>query len=104
MPKVSLADALERLPAKFERPFDVIVEEPEFSIEIFAPRDIDRQTPHTRDEIYVVARGKSDFNEGGEMYAVVAGDVIVVAAGLEHRFENMSADFATWVIFVGRES
>jgi uncharacterized RmlC-like cupin family protein len=32
-----------------------------------------------------------------------AGDVLFVCAGVPHRFENFSADFATWVFFYGPE-
>jgi len=32
---------------------------------------------------------------------LVRGDVIFAPAGIEHRFENFSDDFVTWVIFYG---
>jgi len=28
---------------------------------------------------------------------------LFVPAGIEHRFENFTSDFATWVIFYGKE-
>ena len=31
------------------------------------------------------------------------GEVLFVAAGVEHRFENFSDDFSTWVLFHGPE-
>ena len=30
-------------------------------------------------------------------------DVLFVPAGIEHRFENFTDDFATWVIFYGEK-
>jgi len=30
-----------------------------------------------------------------------AGDFLFVSAGVEHRFEEFSKDFKTWVIFFG---
>ena len=33
----------------------------------------------------------------------IASDVLFVEAGQPHRFENMSPDFSTWVIFWGPE-
>lgn len=38
---------------------------------------------------------------GAEEYDVIAGDVLFVAAGVEHRFSNFSEDFVTWVFFYG---
>ena len=67
----------------------------------YAPRGNDAQTPHDRDEIYMVARGRAGFVRGGERVPVAAGDVLFVPAGLEHRFEELSGDFAAWVMFYG---
>lgn len=67
----------------------------------YAPRGSDPQTPHDRDEVYVVASGRAAFVRGAERVAVATGDLLFVPAGLEHRFEELSADFATWVMFYG---
>lgn len=69
--------------------------------EWYAPGSVDLQTPHDRDEVYVVARGRAVFFDGAARRPVAAGDFIFVAAGREHRFEHLSADFGTWVIFYG---
>ncbi|HSK70264.1 MAG TPA: cupin domain-containing protein [Pyrinomonadaceae bacterium] len=70
-----------------------------FELEFFAPKGKDYQTPHEKDEIYVVVRGSGEFVKGNERLDFTAGDVLFVEAGVEHRFENFSEDFATWVIF-----
>jgi mannose-6-phosphate isomerase-like protein (cupin superfamily) len=31
------------------------------------------------------------------------GDALFVPAGMKHRFENFSDDFATWIMFYGPE-
>jgi len=67
----------------------------------YAPKDVDPQTPHDRDEIYVVARGRGTFIRGGERVAFGPNDLLFVPAGMEHRFEDFSEDFATWVAFWG---
>lgn len=69
--------------------------------EMYAPRHRDLQTPHSRDELYVVARGSSRFVEPDGTRDVEAGAFIFVPAGRPHRFIDMSADFATWVCFFG---
>jgi len=72
-------------------------------LKLYAPRGIDPQQPHTRDEIYVVVAGHSRFDNGGEVVEVATGDVLFVPAGRVHRFLDFSDDFATWVVFYGRE-
>lgn len=69
----------------------------------YAPRGSDPQTPHTRDEVYVVARGRAVFFDGTDRREVASGDLIFVAAGVPHRFEALSPDFGTWVMFYGPE-
>lgn len=70
-------------------------------VELYAPDGHDPQEPHTRDEVYVVARGTGVFFDGAERHAVVAGAFLFVAAGQPHRFEDFSDDFAVWVFFYG---
>ncbi len=70
-------------------------------VEYYAPREVDRQTPHTRDELYVVIAGSGTFQNGATRQPFGPGDVIFVAAGIDHRFAAFTADFATWVIFYG---
>lgn len=70
-------------------------------VEFYQPEGIDRQQPHDRDEVYVVARGAGLFFDGVKRQAVEAGSFIFVAAGQLHRFEEFSSDFAVWVFFYG---
>ncbi len=71
------------------------------TVEMYAPKEIDPQTPHERDELYVVARGRAVFFDGSVRTQVETGALLFVAAGRPHRFEDFSADFATWVFFFG---
>ena len=71
------------------------------SLLLFAPRVRDYQTPHTQDELYIVLRGHGEFLLAGQRLAFQAGDVLFVAAGQEHRFENFSDDLTTWAVFWG---
>ena len=72
-------------------------------MELYAPRGTDPQQPHTRDEAYVVARGTGTFWDGATRRPVAPGDFLFVAAGVPHRFEDFSDDFAVWVLFYGPE-
>ncbi len=67
----------------------------------YAPQGTDHQEPHDRDEIYVVASGSGMFVRGGERSPFGPNDVLFVPARMEHRFEDFSSDFATWVMFYG---
>ena len=72
-------------------------------LEYYKPQMPDPQKPHTRDELYFVAAGEGWFRRGTERFPCKAGDVLFVAAGVEHRFEECSGDFGVWVVFYGAE-
>jgi len=73
------------------------------SVEIYKPDKIDKQNPHSRDEIYVIASGNGSFINDGNQQDVEVGEVLFVAAGKEHRFVDFTDDFSTWVFFYGPE-
>jgi len=99
-PHVTVEDALAALPASGLR-FATVFEHGSLQVEMYAPRDRDLQTPHARDEVYVVISGSGWFVNGGQRYRFGPGDFLFVPAGIDHRFEEFSDDFATWVIFYG---
>lgn len=59
----------------------------------------DHQKPHDDDEIYYVISGRASFNVEGASRPVQPGDVIYVAAGEEHRFEEIEEDLKLLVVF-----
>jgi len=71
------------------------------SVLAFAPHGRDYQSPHDRDELYVVVRGSGTFSRDREMRHFGPGDLIVVPAGVPHRFEEFTDDLFTWVVFWG---
>jgi mannose-6-phosphate isomerase-like protein (cupin superfamily) len=68
---------------------------------VYRPVKVDGQTPHTRDEVYVVIAGAGSFEVGGDRRPFGPGDVLFAPAGVGHRFEGFTDDFATWVFFYG---
>jgi mannose-6-phosphate isomerase-like protein (cupin superfamily) len=72
-------------------------------VEIYKPEGTDRQVPHSRDEVYMVLSGTGTFVRGEDRQPFEPGEVLFVPAGMEHRFEQFSADFVTWVFFYGPE-
>jgi mannose-6-phosphate isomerase-like protein (cupin superfamily) len=83
------------------KPFVVAYEHGTLSVELYAPRGVDAQTPHRRDEVYVVVRGEGWFVNGPTRHRFGAGDLLFVPAGVEHRFEEFTDDLAVWVVFYG---
>ncbi len=101
--RMTVGEAVEQLPGPGGEWFAKMLEHGSMEVEVYAPRDKDLQEPHTRDELYVVVTGTGDFVNGAERHPFGPGDVLFVPAGVEHRFENFTDDFATWVIFYGPE-
>jgi mannose-6-phosphate isomerase-like protein (cupin superfamily) len=101
--RISLSDALARLPERGGKRFAELFSHGTLSVEIYAPQSHDPQQPHTRDEVYFVSRGSGAFVMGEERVAFEPGDFLFVRAGVVHRFEGFSSDLAVWVIFYGPE-
>lgn len=70
---------------------------------MYAPHKTDDQEPHTQDELYVVVNGSGFFRIEDERRPFGPGDLLFVPAGVEHRFEDFTPDFAVWAIFWGVE-
>ncbi|MGD2130734.1 MAG: cupin domain-containing protein [Lysobacterales bacterium] len=96
-------EALSRLPGPGGAAWNTLFQHGTLEIEIYAPRGHDPQTPHSQDEVYVVISGSGFFVNGDERHPFSPGDLLFVAAGVTHRFEDFSDDFAAWVIFYGPE-
>ena len=69
----------------------------------YKPPTPDPQPPHQQDELYVVVSGNGTFICNDGRHKCDPGDVLFAPAGAVHRFEDVSQDFAVWVIFYGPE-
>ena len=101
--KATVAGAADLLGGPGEERFVRVLEHGSMEVELYAPRGVDGQTPHSRDELYVVVSGTGEFVNGPDRHPFRPGDVLFVPAGVEHRFEDFSDDFAVWVVFYGPE-
>jgi mannose-6-phosphate isomerase-like protein (cupin superfamily) len=101
--RLTAANALAELAGAAGREFIGVFRHGTLEVEIYRPQKVDRQKPHTRDEVYVVISGSGTFINGSERHAFEAGEVLFVPAGVEHRFVDFTDDFATWVFFYGPE-
>jgi len=100
---LTISQGLKRLPGSQGERFVELFQHGTLAVELYAPRGDDPQTPHTRDEVYVVAQGSGRFRNGSERHGFGPGDVLFVPAGVTHRFEEFSDDLAVWVFFYGPE-
>jgi mannose-6-phosphate isomerase-like protein (cupin superfamily) len=105
--KATVEEVLSRIPgpATVEWPtgerFAVALAHGTMSVEYYAPIGNDPQTPHEQDEVYFIHKGTGALVIGEERYSFKEGDCLFVGANVEHRFENFSDDFGTWVVFWG---
>jgi mannose-6-phosphate isomerase-like protein (cupin superfamily) len=60
---------------------------------------VDDQQPHTEDEVYHVVAGRAVLTIGHEVVPVASGSVAFVAAGVEHRFSEISEDLEVLVFW-----
>lgn len=70
-------------------------------IALSLPRNARQQTPHAQDEIYFIVRGRGVLFHDGKRDAFQSGDLLFVAAGIEHQMEDISEDLALWRVFYG---
>jgi mannose-6-phosphate isomerase-like protein (cupin superfamily) len=102
--RLTLDAASALLPAPGTHPRSAAVyEHGTLLLKLFAPRGHDPQPPHTRDELYFVARGSGWFWNGGDHHPIQPGDALFVPAGVAHRFEQFTDDLTVWVVFYGPE-
>jgi mannose-6-phosphate isomerase-like protein (cupin superfamily) len=97
--RLSPSELLAKLPGPRGERFVAAFQRGTLEVELYAPRGRDPQTPHTRDELYIVVSGSGEFYREGKRERFAPGDLLFVAAGVEHRFEQFSEDLVVWVVF-----
>ena len=100
---LTVVQGIQHVPTPDGKRFVHLFSHGSLSVEFYAPRITDPQTPHTRDEIYVVVSGTGKFQCGSEEATFATGDVLFAPAAVKHRFKDFSDDFSTWVFFYGPE-
>ena len=101
MLSVAIKDAIVRL-KESASDYAELIDDGRFDLGLYQPVDLDSQTPHARDELYIIAKGAGRFTCAGETKPFSPGDVFFVPAGTDHRFVEFTDDFATWVIFFAK--
>lgn len=99
-----LADVLARR-ARERRPYLEFLRVPDLSVGLYVlgPEDVDRQQPHTEDEVYVVAAGRGRFTAGDDTRDIGPGDTLYVAKHVPHRFHDITEELRLLVVFAPPE-
>jgi mannose-6-phosphate isomerase-like protein (cupin superfamily) len=100
---IRLADARARIPGPAGEHAVGLLDRGTLKVKLSCPVRPNQQTPHTQDEIYVIVRGRGVLVHDGKRDEVGPGDLMFVAAGTEHRFEDFTDDLTVWVVFFGPE-
>ncbi|MGI9204522.1 MAG: cupin domain-containing protein [Woeseiaceae bacterium] len=93
--------ALQLVAASEDKAYGVLLEHGSLELGYYKPDRVDTQQPHSQDEIYVVQSGTGMFVLGDERQPFEPGEALFVPAGVVHRFEDFTDDFAAWVVFYG---
>ncbi len=100
---ITLKEALAKIPRTGGERSAELFTHGSLSVMVYVPRGKDIQTPHSRDEGYVVVQGSGQFVFGDQRLRFEAGDFLFAPAGVAHRFENFADDLVLWVVFYGPE-
>jgi mannose-6-phosphate isomerase-like protein (cupin superfamily) len=98
---IRLADATTRIPGPAGEHSVSLLRRGTLDVKLSLPVRPNIQTPHEQDEIYVIVRGRGVLLHEGQRHQCQAGDLLFVAAGTEHRFEEFTDDLTVWVVFFG---
>ena len=96
---MSFQETLAKIDLESDDPWVVASDRPTLLTGLYAPRGVDKQSPHEEDEIYVVVSGSATIEVEGEQQSLSTGDAAFVASKAAHRFLKMSDDFAAWAVF-----
>ncbi len=97
---LTASEAYSRLPQTADPlRFVELIKRKGVSIEYYSPQGVDVQTPHDRDEIYVIVAGKGIFMNGNAAQPFGVGDLLFVPANQNHRFVEFTPDLQAWVVF-----
>jgi len=70
-------------------------------VKLAIPARPNAQSPHAQDELYIVVRGRGVLFHDGRRDPFDPGDLLFVAAGVEHHFEGFGDDLLVWRVFYG---
>jgi len=97
--RMTIAGAMQAAADSGER-YGILLQQDGIEVGFYAPRETDTQSPHDRDEVYIIQAGNGVFMLGDDEQPFETGDVLFVPAGIPHRFKDFGDDFGAWVVFM----
>ena len=87
--------------ARGDKPYNEFLRKPSLSMGVYVlpAGGVDKQQPHTEDEVYYVVEGRGMIRVGAEDEPVEPGSIVFVDKGVEHRFHTISQDLKLLVFF-----
>ena len=98
---IALAEAAARIPGPAGERAVLVLKRGALDVKLSIPTPPNQQQPHEQDELYLIIRGNGFLVHAGKSCPFEAGDLLFVAAGTEHHYEDFSDDLALWRIFYG---
>lgn len=98
---IRLADARAHIPGPAGENAVLVLQRGTLDVKLSRPLRPNVQTPHEQDELYVVVAGSGCLLHDGRRDPFGPGDLLFVAAGVEHRFEDFGDDLVVWRVFYG---
>jgi mannose-6-phosphate isomerase-like protein (cupin superfamily) len=91
---IRLVDAEAPIPGPADERAVLVLQRDTLDITLSIPIPPNQQTPHEQDELYVVIRGRGVLVHDDQRNRFDSGDILFVAAGVEHHYEDFSDDLA----------
>jgi mannose-6-phosphate isomerase-like protein (cupin superfamily) len=95
------AEARARIPGPAGEHAITVLQRGPLDVAFSFPQGPRQQPPHAQDEIYFIIRGRGFLLHDSKRDPFESGDILFVAAGTGHQFEDTSDDLALWRVFYG---
>ena len=96
---IRLAEAQAGIPGPAGERAVMVLQRVTLDVALGLPLRPSQQTPHVQDEIYFIIRGRGVLIHNSKRDGFESGDLLFVAAGTEHQFEDITEDLALWRVF-----
>jgi mannose-6-phosphate isomerase-like protein (cupin superfamily) len=90
--RFTVQETLKKISNDNKERYKAILENENIEVGMYAFIKDDLQSPHLKDEIYVIVNGEGKFINDSKREAFRPGDLFLVCVGAENQFENLSDD------------
>lgn len=98
---IRYADVAARIPTPTGERAVLALKRGSLDVKLSIPVPPSVQTPHEQDELYMVVHGRGVLVHDGRRDPFAAGDLLFIAAGIDHHYEDFSDDLVLWRVFYG---